>query len=309
MRTAVVGLCVIGMVGAATVQGDEVTLNTGETLVGVVLEQTDEAVTLEHPVLGVLTISSDQVSSVAFADAETEEPPPAEEPEEAKSVETAAESSPWKRFFNFAFSSSSGNTETQEVRLSLDLSRETEEIRTIIDSSYLWGASTGDRTSNKFTAGIRNDWLLPDSRWFFFAQGRYDFDEFQSWESRLSAVVGPGYDLIRTDEMTLSLRGGIGVVREFNSDNEDTRAEALAAADWSWTISPRQSVNASTEFFFDLDDTGEYRNLSKAGWRYAVSEDGNINLNLGAELEYQSDVAPGIDDTDLRFFGGLSIAF
>ena len=43
---------------------DQVTLTTGETLQGKLTEQTDTVVTLEHPILGTLSIPAEHVSAV-----------------------------------------------------------------------------------------------------------------------------------------------------------------------------------------------------------------------------------------------------
>ncbi len=285
--------------------GDEVTLSTGDTLTGAVVEQTADTVVLQHDVLGRLEIPLAQVQAVIGPETiEVETVIP-----EAKVAGAEPEKSEWESRFELAAGGAFGNTDTQNFRLGLTSKRETESMRTSLDAAYYYGADNGDRTENRFTAGILNDWLFKNSRWLIFAEGRYDYDEFKSWEHRISAHVGPGYRLIESERFNLNLRGGIGFSKEFGSDGEDFRPEALLGTDFTWQITERQSLEGSATIYPDLDETGEYRTLSRLNWAVLVDPDSNISLTAGLEHEYQSDVDPGVEEHDLRVFAGFMFDF
>src|SRR5690606_4926172 len=81
---------------AARVAADEITLVSGEKLHGTLLEQTDEVVRFEHPVLGELTIPRAGVSAIGVPPASPADAPPptTAPPVDAPPVEPAAEPPP-----------------------------------------------------------------------------------------------------------------------------------------------------------------------------------------------------------------------
>ncbi|UCD76675.1 MAG: DUF481 domain-containing protein [Phycisphaerales bacterium] len=305
----IVGPSVAGLLLAAIpANGDEVVLAGGDTLSGKVVQHTADAVVLDHAVLGRMTIPAIEIQSIV--DSADRTGPYAELQEEAAEAVAEAEMpKEWKSRFELALGGSFGNTDSQAFRTGVVSKRESESDRTALDASYFYGASDGDRTDNRFTAGILHDWLFPESPWFLFADGRYDYDEFKSWEHRISAHIGPGYELIKKEDFTLNLRAGIGVVKEFGSDNDDFRPEAMFGGDFAWQISERQSLEGSTMIYPDLDDTGEFRTFSRLNWAMLVDPDSNMSLTAGLEHEYQSKVDPGVDENDLRIFAGLMFDF
>lgn len=215
----------------------------------------------------------------------------------------------WQWRFELGGSSSAGNTETQSLFLSLSGARESTEQRTALDVSYYFAAETGDRTENKLTAGLLQDWYLSESPWLVFAQTRYDLDEFQSWEHRVTAGGGVGLKLIQTEAFDLVLRGGGGVAREFGSQNESLRPEAILGADITWRIRKGQKLTFNNTLFPDLEDTGEFRAITALDWSLQLDEASGLSLSFGVHNEYQSRVDPGVKHNDLKIVAGLVIEF
>ncbi len=286
---------------------DDIVLASGETLHGEIVMQDGQHVVLNHAILGQLDLAMDQVLSINAAmveDAASLVP-------EANMSEMVTEKpiSAWKSRFDLGFSAASGNTDSQEIHVGVTSLRETDLNRTALDAAYFYGASNGDRTTNKLTAGILHDWLLPDTKWFYFATGRYDFDEFQSWEHRLSGGGGLGYHLIDEENFDLMLRAGLGVAKEIGSKRNQLIPEGLFGADVDWKITDRQSLVASTTYYPDLDDTGEFRAISTALWEYDFAATSNMSFVFGLLDEYQSKVDAGTKHNDLRIYGGLGFDF
>jgi len=145
---------------------DQVTLTKGDVLIGTVTEQSDDKVVLQHAVLGEVILPADQVAAVAIDGIEPAPAPVVVEEEVAKE---------WDSHVEVSASSATGNTDTQAVHLGLTSKRENEKTRTALDAHYFYGASDGDRTENRLTAGVLHDWLVPNSKWLYFASGRYDY--------------------------------------------------------------------------------------------------------------------------------------
>jgi len=215
----------------------------------------------------------------------------------------------WKISLDVSWNSTSGNTDETTARLGSHIKRELPRERIAIDASYYRKESDGEQTDNKFTGGVIHDWLNPGSRWFFFATGRFDYDAFESWEERGSAHIGPGYNLIKSDDVQLDWRCGAGGRKEFGSKNNDLKLEGLAGLDFKWKLSEKQSFDASYWYLPVLTDTSDYRTRATVNWRYRLAKELNLSLVAGLLHEFQSITDPGDDDTDTRTFLGIQVEF
>ncbi|MFQ5657705.1 MAG: YdiY family protein [Candidatus Methylomirabilales bacterium] len=270
------------------VAADEVKLTTNDVLHGTVVEQTEEHVVLEHPLLGSLNIPRDQIASLDVGVL----PPKKEE-------------KPWKLHVDLALKSSTGNTDEQSLLVGADATRETADTRLKLDLTYYLGITDDETTDNRLTVGATHDWLFADSRWFYFVKGRYDYDQFESWDQRIAGHTGPGYHLIDVEALRLDLRAGMGARKEFGSQNDDLKPEALVGADARWQISPRQSIDVLTRFLPALNDLDDYRTRTTGNWRLRFSNDSKLSVTVGFEHEYQNVVDPDKSKNDLRVFAGL----
>lgn len=322
LRHLVVVLLLFGIAcGSAIAQTDEIELVGGDVLRGRVVEQTEERVVFEHPVLGLLELKMADVARITLS-REQEPPtkpvepadisptPPIEAAPEQTTLPAEADAgSRWKFTLDLGVNGSTGNTETLDVRLGLLGAYEDKSMRTKFDLVYYYGEADGDRNTNKFTAGARNDWLLSESYWFYFAEGRFDHDEFQSWDWRVSGAGGVGYEFYDHETFTLLGRVGLGAVYEQGSDNEGVEPEALLGLDLKWKITEKQTLAASTTFYPALGDVGEFRAISGLDWTLDLDAAKGLKLKFGLHHEYQSVVDSGVDRNDLKLFGGVALQF
>jgi len=195
----------------------------------------------------------------------------------------------WSFALDFSINTTSGNTNEETTRLGTHIKRTLPRERMTLDGSYYHKKNRGAITDNEFTIGLLKDWLNPGSRWFFFGTSRYDYDEFESWQQRANIQVGPGYNLIESDNVLLNFRVGAGGRKEWGSQNDNLKLEGLAGID-----------------FECFDD---YRTRSSLNWRYKLSKELNLSLLLGLLHEYQSIVNPDRDNSDTRVYTGLQIEF
>lgn len=300
---------------------EQVQLTTGDLLYGQVIEETTTAIIIEHPILGKLEIPAEQVLSISETiegateswmgdlvwDATTDM-----EYDDSDFFWTDfsyMDSGGWDSRLELGFTGTRGNMELLDLRLAFDTYRSTSVDRLRIDASYHLGSFSGTSNRNEFSLGVLNDWLIPDSSWFYFAQGRYDYDQFDSWEHRMAGSAGLGYHLIEKSYFDLMLRTAMGAVKEFYSENEDVRPEGLLGSEFVWRITTNQRLTGATTFHPDLDDMGEYRIRSNADWTLRLSHADGINLKFGLQNEYQSKVREGFENNDLKSYGTIVIDF
>ncbi|CAE7826326.1 nudF [Symbiodinium necroappetens] len=309
---------------APRLHADVVVLNTGERLYGEVTSQDGDGVVLEHPVLGTLTLSAGVVNQVILTDDAT--PPAPEEAAEQDATPDDAEPTPaeevveavtevlkpapeWESRLDVGFSISEGNTENSNLTISFKTVRDSEKEKTTIDAAYYFAEDSGEESENKATVGLNHDWKLPDSPWLYFARGRFDYDEFNSWRRRITAGGGVGYQFYDEDDFTLTGRAGLVAVQEYESDRDDVRLEGLLGVDLTWQIDKTQAFELSSTYFPDFDETGEFRLLTDAKWTLNLPQYEGASIFVGVRHEHQSVVDPGRENDDLLVVGGLGIDF
>lgn len=296
---AVAAVCATTSVVAAD---DEVHLHNGDVLRGTVLERTETGIRFQHPGLGELSIGNDRMKSLVTEQSRRRTEVYTGLLQEQKEKE-------WNGHVNIGGSGSFGNTDNQGFHAAVTLVRERPDTRLTLDAAYFWAATDGDNTENRFTAGALHDWFLGESPWSIFAQARFDYDDFQSWDKRLAIHGGVGYQFIDEEDVSLILRGGLGATREWGSEDDRWIPEALVGFDWNWDITDKQNLFVRSTAYLDLEDTGEFRTLTDAGWSVLLDEEANMNFNIGLHHEYDSTVDPGMDHNDLRIFAGLQVDF
>jgi putative salt-induced outer membrane protein YdiY len=299
---------------ALSAGADTVTLTTGETLSGSLVSQNDAQVVVQHPVLGKLTIPRASVASVVVQAKPDPTPPteavaPQPEPTPEPVVEEEGFFAGWSSKLEIGFNIRTGNTESTDGRVRFGSSKENDHHRWKADAAYYIAFDDGDKTDHEATAGLLKDWLFPGSKWFWWAKGRGDYDEFQSWDYRLTGGGGLGYHLVEEEKLTIDLRAGMGLAREFGSDDEDIHPEAQLGIEGEWQIDDRQSIVADTWVYPDVGDLGEYRITSSAAWQFKVDMKRGLSFKLGLENEYESEVEYGDDHNDLKVFGAMVLEF
>lgn len=298
---------------------DRVTLTTGDVLTGRITEQTDQFVRLAHPVLGELAIPAASVAE-ALTDAQIEAAAQAQAQAEAQAGADAADppTAPaepqgffagWESTLDVGLSGTSGNSENVSGFVTFASKKANDTDRWAYDATYRYAAEESESSTNKFTTGLVKDWLMPDSKWFIFADGRFDWDQFESWQTRVQAHVGPGYQFIDNDKWNIVGRAGLGAIREFGSDNDNIRPEGLAGVDATWNFAKDQKLVGSSYIYPDFNDLGEFRTVSKIEWSAKMAALNDASLKAGIKHEHESIVDPGDEKNDFWYFAGLSFGF
>ncbi len=294
---------------------DLIELDSGETLLATVVEQNDDVVVIDHPVLGRLTLPAATVKSIRSVPAGTAPPPPA--------PAAAAVSPPpprWESSFDIGFTGSAGNTQNTDLRLALNTAYKDPTQSYLVDASYYIRTSSGDTTDNQATAGFLGDWPINESRWSTFAQGRIDYNEFQSWTERFTGGGGLGYLLIdedtvdatgaTVDALTLMARFGLGFRKEWGSLNDEIAAEGIAGLSTMWRISERQKLIGGAVVYPTIAGPYQFRFTINAEWALSLDDmlEG-LQLKLGLAYEYQQEIDPGRDHNDLNVYLAMGVKF
>ncbi len=215
----------------------------------------------------------------------------------------------WDGSAELGLNGSSGNTETLSFLGRIAGARDVSEYTTSFDVSYFLKRDDHETTESRFASLLRNDWKFDDSPWRFWAEGRYEYDEFKEWDSRVSLFAGPGYVLVDDDDTFLMARAGLGATKEFGSSRNEWQPEGLLGLDFERQITERQKFTATVEYIPSLQHFERYRLRAKADWELLVDPEMQMSLKIGVEDEYNSDPAGDDKRNDFRYYALLAWAF
>jgi putative salt-induced outer membrane protein YdiY len=302
---------------------DTVELVTGDLLHGTVVEQTEQVVVFNHPVLGRVVLPLDKVQAVMITAKQADAAPPLTTPHEQAVQAPPATATPniddsqtlsqkllpgWDKHFELGFNGSDGNSQTFTLRSAFKATREDDHKRWNLDATYYRNEDDGNRTRNEFTGEVTRDWLMPDSPWFKFASSKFEYDEFQDWESRVSGFAGVGNVILDTPRHNLIGKAGLGGSYPFGTVNELV-PETLLGLEWIYQINDRQKLESYVTVFPSLDEFGESRTLAGTAWSIQIDEADGISLKFGIENEYESRTEGTAKHNDAKYYGALVFDF
>ncbi len=322
-----------------------VTLDTGETLRGVLLTQNDVRARLLHPALGQIDIPNQRIRRIARVQADRTgtqpQATPREEIEEAQEeAAEAAERSPsdsgptlkpepgtakpgagvgpepeeskpevkWSGSLEFGLSGSKGNTDRISTRTRAAVRRQSmDEVFT----ASLRHRYTRDRdrdTENELYGRARQEWLIPGSPWSLFVEGDGELNRFREYNVLATALGGVGYEFLNTPDTLLIGRVSAGAGYQDTGRSEGVRPRARAGVEFRHNIAKGVTFTSSGEITPELDALGEFRSRVAGAFDIALNEDKSLRLRVGAEDRF--DTAPGAREShDIDYFVTLVYGF
>jgi putative salt-induced outer membrane protein YdiY len=289
------------LAASSALAADEVVLTSGEKLEGRIVERTDMQVVLDHEVLGRITIPAGRVKSAVK---EGEKPPP--------------EAPRWKSKLEAGITGAEGNTDT--LSGTAGLVTDLEEPRHIwhFEARWFLKETDGETTENRSYALGRKDWRFDkEVRYTFFAEARYDRDQFQQWDQRATAAAGVTYRFLEEEALFVAFRVGGAATKEWGlertpqdpSPDDDLRPEGLVGVEMKWKIDDSKEFSAQSTYYPDLSDLPEYRTLSTAGISIRLDEKGTMSLRAGVEHEYDTHRKDPFKRDDIRYFALFVMEF
>ncbi|MCR9271313.1 MAG: DUF481 domain-containing protein [Hyphomonadaceae bacterium] len=200
-----------------------------------------------------------------------------------------------------------GNTETTDLGLGVDVAREMNVWTIGLQATADYGETDGAETKNRIFLGSNLDRQIND-RLFGFGQLSYERDEFSGFESRAFIGAGLGYDVIASDATQWTVRGGPGLkIDEIEAvlDMTVTPATVLSPA----TTEESFGATAQSNFAHAFNDNVAFTNDTSVLYADTSTQIGNIaaitatltdTLSARVSFEVRHDTNPvmGFEDTD-----------
>jgi hypothetical protein len=307
-RLLTLGAALAALLLTLPAMADTIELENGDKLDVTVVEETETGLIVEHPVFGRM-----EVPKSALKKPEPEKP----------GLFGSSFLQGFTRELGLGLAGVNSNVDSFTINANIGLHKETDKYRSHFVATYFYStASTpenanpffrGSRaTGNQFITDYQHDLILFGSRFFVFGNARYAYDAFQLWRNRLTLAVGPGYEIIKRENMSLRgelgfsgtgtwPRSGIDPFRAaYNPQGElfslgernelaGWNPELVVAGVFVWKPLEGQSLSIDATYLPVLTDWSDFRVISNAAYTISIAGIDGLGLKVGLNYEYISD--------------------
>ena len=283
----------------------------GDRINGTLVSENDESIVVVSPILGTVRLSRDQIDAINYEDAEAEAAATAKAEAEAAAAaaKVAAEKSPWTASINLGFSYSKASTATSSLNIGAQVQKKTDLQTLTLNAKYFYSYDDGAVTDNDIIVNFDDTWYLSkESRWNYFIQASYQWDEFQEWEQRLSPYGGFGYAVARSEDLTWNLKLGGGGTWEYSGDR-GFDPQILFGTNLDWTIDKQQSLTAGVKIAPKITEFSNYLLTLSANYKLRIGNDSPVSLNLSVLDIYDSTATGDSSRNDLKLVLSLGYDF
>lgn len=211
------------------------------------------------------------------------------------SATAMAADSGWNGNAEFGYLSSSGNTDTQNLKAEFGIGYDTEKWKNKLSLGAYNAAEDDETTSERYTAKFKSDYFFTKHDYVFGALD-WEKDLFGGVRERTSETIGYGRRLIKTDKNQLDAELGAGFRQQTSQkpaleDSDD--AIGTAALKYRHIFSSTASFGQTVRSEFGDDNT-----FTEAVSDLKMNLTGSLFVKLSYTIKNNSDVPVGTEKTD-----------
>jgi Protein of unknown function, DUF481 len=316
-----------------------VALSTGDAIRAKLVASEPDSVIVEHPVLGRMTISRKAIASMSLAPAAKADDAPgsADETRVRMEAQPAANDasdapraqdgvnpaddaakvavapppppipSPWKLIFDGNVNYVNAANKQLDFRVAASAVYEVKDVdKWSNNAEYFFKVVDGGTTDNNLLVTSTYDRRLTSNpKWLWFAKGQAQWAPLESYEQRLSAWGGLGYEFLTLPPAKLLGKLGAGYTYEFGDQNAGY-PQLYAEIEWDWKLTENQAIVGSFWITPDFADFTDYLTLFRTEWTLKFADIPGLKLLGGVRWQYQSKVEPADAlQNDIRLYAGL----
>lgn len=209
----------------------------------------------------------------------------------------------WSGEGSFSAGTSTGNTETSDLGLGLDLKRTQDRWVIGVNAKADYGETDGAETKNRVFLSGTADYQISDHL-FGFGQGSYEKDEFSGFENRYFIGGGLGWNIYDSEKTNWSVRGGPGLkvdeVREVTTNGVVTTPgetvesfSVIGSSDYKLQINDNVSLGNATNVLYAEEST----QLSNT-FAITASLTNTLSARVSYEVRHDTNPPAGFEETD-----------
>ncbi|HUU17398.1 MAG TPA: DUF481 domain-containing protein [Sedimentisphaerales bacterium] len=220
----------------------------------------------------------------------------------------------WTGNISAGLTSTHGNTTTDNISASVNLSKRTEKDRTKLSADYAKAQQKDPDTGEKNTT---EDWWRSKAKYdYFFTKklygyldGRYEKDAIAELDRRVIVGSGGGYQWIESEDMNFSTEAGFATLYEKFDNQTDSNSEISFQAGYNFDKRLMKNVKFIHEltYYPSIEQFSDYFLTSTAEVRANFTE--TMFTNFKVIFDY--DATPAIDTgaTDVKYIWGIGYNF
>ena len=230
----------------------------------------------------------------------------------------AQEKDGWSGEGAFTAGYTTGNTETTDLGLGVDVARKAGlwKVELVADGEY--GEQDGIESRNRYFFSGDVDRLLGE-KLFSFGRASYEVDQFTGFDSRTFVGGGLGYHIFAGDKATWTVRGGPGV--KIDEIKRTVTTDSTGAV----VVSPAETVTsigavARSEFGYQFNENvklanetdvlyGETSTQIENSIALIASVSKSSSARMSFNVRYDTNPADGFEDTDTALKVALVYGF
>lgn len=222
----------------------------------------------------------------------------------------------FRSLFGVAASVSGGNTRATTVTLTGETVLQTDHSKWGMVGRAFYARGEEGTTAANMAFGTQYDQDLFDNDYFSVLKLEYMRDHPSNLSARIGTYGGFGRHLVRNDQTTWDLLGGLGYTEDrFVTEAEvngemRTRyghAEGLVSESSNHKLTPSTTFRQKLEWYPNLRDRGEYRLAFDTGLSVAMTS--SMQLTTSLLHRYNSNPGAGLKNYDTLFLTGISFRF
>lgn len=202
-----------------------------------------------------------------------------------------------------------GNSQTTDVNVGVNLSRESERAVTTVLANYFYSENNIATVTDRAFAQFRQERKLANPKWTWYYQAGFEWDQFKAFDYRVSLHSGLAYLLYELDDRFLKLRFGGGASKEVGGPNEDWSPELQFGGDWERKLSEKTRLYATVDYFPNVSDFSDFRMNTNTGIDFLLDGEKNLNFRIFALSLFDSTPPPGNNRNDLSYGIALVVGF
>lgn len=189
---------------------------------------------------------------------------------------------------------SSGNTESESVKLDIETEVEYDKWRNTVAINGYQASEDGEESAERYAGRLQSDYRITE-RTYLFVVGRYERDRFGAFDRRASLASGVGRRFIDTEDVELDLEAGAGrrVAEPDGTNDREYDTIGVLRGDFDWRLSEVSEFSQEVEV-----ESGEENTSTSSVSAIRSKFAGNLSWVLSYTIEHNSDVPAGTEKTD-----------
>lgn len=195
----------------------------------------------------------------------------------------------------------SGNSENESANAALEVKNARDKWTHTLGLAGNYGSDGSVTTAERWEVRGQSDYSFTD-RAYWFGAGRYEDDRFSAFEYQASLSTGLGYRIINTERTKLWVQAGPGYRFTELRDTGEKEDGVILRGDLGFEHQLTDTTKIVDRLLIESGSDNTYLQ-NDLGLEVTIT--GALGLRLGYQVRHNSDVLPGVEETDTLATVGL----